>query len=149
MASRMLDYERPARGIQRNPPPTNSAANLPVDTNWTHPSSSPALNTGPEKLETHAFPKIPRDYPTVETWLRTCEDDIERGRDKHAYLSLLPVFSANGCTRLDDITRVSAEQLRALASAQGIDATIGLTNRIHAYAVEDVARLKAAGRNIF
>ena len=52
---------------------------------------------------------------------------------------MLPVFTANGCTRLDDVTRVPAEQLRALASVQGIEATIGLANRIFAYAAEDVA----------
>ena len=57
-------------------------------------------------------------------------------------MALSPVFAVNGCTCIDDITRLSAITIKTLADEQGVNVTIGLTNRIHAYAVEDVARVR-------
>lgn len=67
---------------------------------------------------------------------------MERGRDKHDYTALLPVFTTNGCTRVDDVARLSTETLMSLAEKEGLVLTIGLANRVVDYAVHDVARLK-------
>ena len=146
MAPRLLDFERPPRVSRRIPSGVETGLPANVERMPVGSSSVPGIAEG---SRSNVYHKSLLDYPTVETWLRGCEDDIERGRDKHAYLSLLPVFSSNGCTRLDDITRFPADQLRTLAGDQGIDASIGLVNRIHAYAVEDVARLKVMGSHAF
>ncbi len=74
--------------------------------------------------------------------MKTCEDDLERGRDHHEYTKLGPVFIDNGCTRIDDVARMSPESIKVLASDAGVAVTIGLVNRVHDYAVEDVARVK-------
>lgn len=90
--------------------------------------------------------KGPLDYPAIKTWLAFCEEHLERGRDKHEYSVLLPVFLANGCTRIDDVVRLSAESIKTLAEKENVSITIGLANRVHEYAAEDVARVKANGK---
>lgn len=71
---------------------------------------------------------------------------MERGRDHHEYSKLAPVFESNGCTRIDDLTRMSAEMIKQLAVEAGVDVTIGLVYRVHQYAADDVARVKRVGR---
>lgn len=91
-------------------------------------------------------PKGPLDYPAVADWSKTCEDDLERGRDHHDYMALSPVFAINGCTRIGDITRLTTSVIETLADEQGVNATIETTERIHAYAAEDVARVQGEGK---
>lgn len=86
------------------------------------------------------------DFPAIVHWLSACEDDFERGRDKHEYSRLAAVFAANGCTRIDDITRMSTDEIKSLAAEVGVIISVGLVNRVHQYATEDVARVKIAGR---
>ncbi len=69
-----------------------------------------------------------------------------RGRDKHEYTKLLPVFAANDCTRIDDVSRLTAESIKSLAEKEGVSVSIGLANRVHQYAVDDVARVKTEGK---
>ena len=90
--------------------------------------------------------KGPLDYPAIAAWLKACEENFERDRDKHEYTSLSPLFAANGCTRIDDIVQMSPEMIKSLAEVRGIVTTIGLVNRVHAYAVEDVARVRSTGK---
>ncbi len=70
---------------------------------------------------------------------------MERGRDGHDYASMALVFALNGCTRIDDITRLTPAEIRDLARDRGVDVTVGLVNRVLQYATEDVARVKANG----
>lgn len=78
MSSRLLDYERSSRkprayaGGERAADPPDAAIEL-VE----------APKAPPPYVET--TPKGPLDYPAISNWLKTCEDDFERGRDKHAY----------------------------------------------------------------
>ena len=84
-------------------------------------------------------------YPTISSWLGECEGDLERGRDQHQYSKLAPVFADNGCTRIDDVARMTPELIMNLATDSGVIVTIGLVNRIHGYAVDDVARIRNGG----
>ncbi len=97
----------------------------------------------------HATEVRPRrggvDFPLIADWLKKCEKHMERGRDDHEYSKLAPVFDANGCTRIDDITRMTTELIRELAAGQGVTVTIGLVNRVHQYALEDVMYVKKYG----
>ncbi|KLO04689.1 hypothetical protein SCHPADRAFT_896835 [Schizopora paradoxa] len=88
-------------------------------------------------------PKGPLDYPPIYKWLADCERHLERGRDRHEYTRLDAVFAGNGCTRIDDISRMSPDSIRTLATEVGVVVPIGLINRVHDYAIEDVARVKA------
>lgn len=90
--------------------------------------------------------KGPLDFPSISDWLATCEDDLERSRDKHAYKSLAPLFAKNECTRIDDITRLTPEMIMGLAKEMELQVSVGLVNRIYQYAVDDVARVKAVGK---
>ncbi len=93
--------------------------------------------------------KGPLDFPAIEKWLKICEEDFERGRDKHEYTRLVPVFSENGCTRIDDISRMSTELIWDLSARAGVEVTIGLVNRVHQYASDDVQLVKREGKLVF
>lgn len=146
MSSRVLDYEWPDKETRRLQ--AHRQPGLPITTSLVPLALPVPQMVSSGETGAQALYKGPLDYPGIEVWLQACENDFERGHDKHTYLLLLPVFVTNGCTRIDDITRLSAERLKTLADGQGIEVTIGLVNRVHAYAVEDVARIKSAGRLI-
>lgn len=86
------------------------------------------------------------DYPSIQNWLRYCKDHLERGRDGHAYTSMRLTFSVNGCTRIDDIVCMSPADIKVMAVEGDLDVTIGLINRVHGYAVEDVEHIKRTSR---
>ncbi len=88
----------------------------------------------------------PLDYPEVSSWLQQCQDNIERGRDKHEYTKLSPVFKEHECTRIDDIIHMSPGEIRTLAAEMGINVSLGLVNRIFQYASADVATVKGKGK---
>ena len=90
--------------------------------------------------------KGPLDYLAIRTWLKVCEDDFECRQDKHEYTTLVLMFDANSCTRIDDITQMSADRIKMLAEAQGINMTIGLINCVYTYTIEDVAHVKDKGK---
>ncbi len=56
------------------------------------------------------------------------------------------MFAANGCTRIDDIARLSPDNIKLLAAEVGVIVNVGLVNRVHQYATDDVACVKVAGR---
>ncbi len=130
----LLDFVRPERI-------TKSTVAVPVE-------AGAVILAGPlpvREPESYAH-KFSCNYPTVASWLKICEEDIERGRDNHEYSKLAPMFAANDCTRIDDIPRMTTQLIRELAAEAGIDATIGLVNRVYQYAVEDVEQVKKVGR---
>ncbi len=88
------------------------------------------------------------NYPAISNWLKICEDDIfERAAgDRHEYSKLAAVFDVNGCTRIDDITRMSPDLIKLLAKEAGVDVTLGLVYRVFQYAAEDVTRVRKSGR---
>ncbi|KLO04636.1 hypothetical protein SCHPADRAFT_947561 [Schizopora paradoxa] len=145
MSSKLLDFVRPGR--------RNLAADL-ADAQAAVDATDEALRVPlPIEFPAPAAPVVekpayqgPLDYPTIQSWLKSCEDDLERGRDKHNYSALAVVFAVNGCTRIDDITRMSTMDIKTLAGDNDINITIGLINRVHAYAVEDVAKVKKKGK---
>lgn len=135
MSSKLLDYLRPGRKVH------NSAqrAEPPV-------TPEPVEVTKAPTVVVEATSKGPTDYPAIWSWLKTCEDDFERGRDKHPYSRLVDVFDVNGCTRIDDITRMSPDLIKKLATEAGVDVTLGLVHRVFQYAAEDVIRVRKAGK---
>lgn len=140
MSSKLLDFVRPgrkSRAILEAEGLTEVAAQVPL----------------PEEAAPQAVPAAPipggfrssHDYPTIGDWLDRCARHMERGRDGHDYASMALVFALNGCTRIDDITRLTPAEIRDLARDRGVDVTVGLVNRVLQYATEDVARVKANG----
>lgn len=140
MLSRLLDYERQARkprAYAANEQAVDSPS-TPVELVEEAPKAPPPYVEAP--------PKGPLDYPAISNWLKTCEDDFERGRDKHAYTKLSDMFKGNGCTRIDNITRMSPELIKTLATQAGIDVTLGLVHRVFEYAATDVLRVRKSGK---
>ncbi len=145
MSSILLDFNRSRKksrhgSIEPTPTPTkHTEGNVPTAT------APIAITPATEPTEVVAH-KGPLDFPAIVHWLSACEDDFERGRDKHEYSRLAVVFAANSCTRIDDITRMSTDEIKSLAAEVGVIISVGLVNRVHQYATEDVARVKIAGR---
>lgn len=145
MAAKILDYKRPTKDSQRVLPyPSTSLQPMQPDMAKMVP-----LDQIHRQESGYIPPKSIFDYPAISDWLKTCENDLERGCDNHDYSALSPVFVTNGCTRIDDITRLTTEAIKAMADEQGISVTIGITNRVYAYAVEDVACVRVEGRAKF
>ncbi len=90
--------------------------------------------------------RAPLDYPALTSWLRACEDDIVRGRDRHSYTDLEGVFTGNGFTRIDNITMLSPEAIMELAKREGLNVSLALVHRIFKYAKEDVDFVQAGGK---
>lgn len=157
MRSKLLNYYRPgknARAVQNTPDgrdeemaadPAFAAAPAATPIIATVAMPSAVASAVPSAVPTAAR-QGPLDFPSVKNWLRFCEDDFERGRNKHEYTALSPVFASNGCTRIDDVARLSVETIKSLAEKEGVSVSIGLANRIHQYAADDVARVKAEGK---
>lgn len=103
----------------------------------------PAEKNGAQSASSH---QGPLDYPLVNSWLSNCQEDIEHGRDKHEYTKLIPVFEEHECTRIDDVARMSPEEIRGLATEMGVSVSLGLARRVFSYASEDVALVKAKGK---
>ncbi len=164
MRSKLLDYFRPGKDLRsaafvpddRDIEMAEAAATaVPAAAPATAPDAAPApapatalaaTSTAVAPPPQSAPHKGPLDYPSVKNWLLVCEEDFERGRDKHEYSALLPMFTENGCTRIDDIARLSADTIRSLAEKAGLNVSVGLANRVQQYAVEDVARVKLEGK---
>lgn len=148
VGSKLLDYYRNDRKLPRATSETAEASSAQAPT----PASEPVEQTVQKQVgltQPEMSMRGPHDYPTIVTWLKTCEEDIERGRDGHEYSKLSSVFAENECTRIDDIARMSADTIKSLATEAGIAVTIGLVNRAYQYAVEDVARVKSRSRVSF
>ncbi len=135
--SRLLDFVRPGRKIERA---SAGKEEMPTDD-----VREPPLPVPMRALEVRAHGGAV-DFPLIVDWLKKCEKHIERGRDNHEYSKLAPMFDANGCTRIDDVPRMTTELIRELAAAAGVIVTIGLVNRVHQYVMEDVAHLKKYGQ---
>ncbi len=141
MTMKLLDYRRVKK------PPVSRVASL-------SPPPSPPIGPEPptrsdKTIEQPSFQTKcsgPLDYPTITRWLTHCEYDFERGRDKHPYTSLSEMFQDNGCTRIDDVARLNPDAIRTMADAKGIVTSVGLINRICAYALEDVATVQRDGK---
>jgi hypothetical protein len=146
MTSKVLDYKRPGRVGQKVSPSSEMHLSANQNDLWVNMQVPSAQVIQETETPLRVPYRGPLDYPLIPVWLKMCEDDLERGRDKHEYTRLSPVFGANGCTRIDDIARMSAEKIQALADREGIDVTVGLVNRVVAYSVEDVARVKVEGK---
>ncbi len=56
------------------------------------------------------------------------------------------MFAVNGCTRIDDIARMTSAELKELAKDFDLEVTVGLVNRVVRYAQDDVEQIKVAGR---
>ena len=69
-----------------------------------------------------------------------------RIEDNHPYSTLSKVFEDNRCMQIDDITCLSVESIKLMAELMGISASIGLVNRICAYALSDVATVQRTGK---
>lgn len=85
------------------------------------------------------------DYPSVVDWLPGLEVDKIRGRDGHEYTKLLPVFDDNEIFRIDDISRMSPQTIKTLATEMGVTVSFGLISRVFHYAGDDVERVKNGG----
>lgn len=139
LKSKLLDFVRPGRKVASAPPDDTISAEEPLVVQKPReptPIAKPAQTTE-VRAQRGAV-----DFPLIGDWLKGCERHMERGRDKHEYSLLAPMFKANGCTRIDDIPRMSTGLIRELAAAASLNVTIGLVNRVHQYAADDVEHFK-------
>lgn len=144
MSSRVLDYKRPSKKAIPGEQPRQDA--LCQETRVEAEAEAPVRTNPPPHAKQVPTFKGPLDYPTINNWLKNCEEDFERGRDKHEYTKLTPVFVQNGCTRIDDIARLSTDVIKALAQEQGLSISLGLVYRVYDYATADVLCIKTHGR---
>ncbi|KLO09579.1 hypothetical protein SCHPADRAFT_892976 [Schizopora paradoxa] len=141
MKSKLLDYVRPGRK------PSKSLE--PVEEEELHPpvkEPQESLQRKPvsQQTEVRNF-KMHLDFPLISSWLQKCEEHLERGRDKHKYTALAPVFEVNGCTRIDDILRMTTTMIKELAMEAGVEVTLCVILRVYDYAKEDVAKVARDG----
>ncbi len=155
LTSKLLDYFRPGKNARSKARPDDrdleSVSNVATVAVAPAPDAPVAVAPAAASRATAvvappAVAKGPLNYPTVKAWLLWCEEDLEHGRDNHNYTSLFPVFTVNGCTRVDDVARLSADSIMSLAEKEGVVITVGLANRLNQYANEDVARVKLEGK---
>ena len=77
----------------------------------------------------------------ASNWLRSFSEDLERGRDRFDYDSLIPLFESNGIVRLDDVGDLQRQGIEDLAREANVKLSIGLVNRIVRYASEDIEQI--------
>ncbi len=140
MTLKLLDYRRGSK--KQTLSPAGSFSPPPSPPTFPSIRSDKASHQPPVQSKRSG----PLDYPTISQWLLHCANDLERGRDHHPYTSLTEVFQDNGCTRIDDVARLDSDTVKTMAEAKGIITSVGLINRICAYAVEDVATVQHDGR---
>ncbi len=141
ISSKLLDYKRePRKG--RAASVSSQLEELPVV-----PEQSLAQTQVPAVREADVpSRRAPFDFPSLTSWLRSCEGDIVRGRDKHSYTDLDGVFTGHGFTRIDDITMLSPEAIMELAKREGVNVSLALVHRVFKYASEDVEFVKSGSK---
>lgn len=88
----------------------------------------------------------PRKYPLVELWLKSCQDDVERGYDNHPYTSLIQVFNEGGYPRVDPVlANLTTPELMALGDKISVSISHGLASRVLHYAKVDVDKIAKKG----
>ncbi len=124
MMSKLLDYIRPGRkNLLRCPRPKL----LP-------PPREPLVSHFPLKIALSLHRPPQRAFrarwitPLSRTGSGTARSIWERGRDGHAYASMALMFAVNGCTRIDDIARMTSAELKELAKDFDLEVTVGLVN---------------------
>ncbi|EJD07047.1 uncharacterized protein FOMMEDRAFT_26164 [Fomitiporia mediterranea MF3/22] len=143
MSSRLLDVSTRRRKTQH---PGVTQPNTEVSSISTLSEAGDSISETPKDNPPNPTHSGPLNYPTVDVWRRYCQQHIERGRDAvHTYTSLIFVLQKNDCTRLDDVARLTTEELCSLAMECEVEASIGLVKRVVAYAHEDVAKVKNDG----
>lgn len=140
ISSKLLDYSREPRKSRvasgsMQPETMTVDAEPPVQT----PAQAAHGSDGPARRVTH-------DFPSLKSWLRGCEDDLVRGRDRHNYTDLENVFAGHGFTRVDDVTMLTPEAIMELAKGEGVNVSLALVHRIYKYAKEDVDIIQSGGK---
>lgn len=134
MGSKLFDYIRAGKRFRSSSPAEVVTPPVPEPIAVEVPRPEPFVR------------RAPLDFPAVAAWLKSCEDDLERGRDYHKYTKLTELFAANECTRIDDIIRLTTDRIRMLAVESGLDVSYGLVNRVFQYAFDDVEKVKKFGK---
>ncbi len=93
IASNLLDYFRPRKRMPGDDMSDREEPDRPFNE---------LAETAQQEVPVRSY-QGPLDFPEVSSWLQQCQDNIERGRDKHEYTKLSPVFKEHECTRIDDI----------------------------------------------
>lgn len=141
ISSKLLDYCREPRKSRIASGSKLPEANSPVVAE--PPVQTSTRESRASEASTH---RAACDYPSLKAWLRSCEDDLVRGRDSHNYTDLENVFEGHGFTRVDDITMLSPEAIMDLARGEGVNVTLALVHRVFKYAKEDVNFIQSGGK---
>jgi hypothetical protein len=78
-------------------------------------------------------PGSPLNYPTLDVWLKSLENDPVRQRKARGYQDFFPFFSANGVEDLEDLLRLTSDELMKIIP----DINMGTAKRILAFAHDD------------
>jgi SAM domain (Sterile alpha motif) len=87
-------------------------------------------------------PGSPLNYPTLDVWLRSLVNDPVRQRKAQGYQDFLSFFSMNGIEDLEDLLRLTSDELMKIIP----DINIGTAKRILAFAHDDDPALRERKR---
>lgn len=106
-------------------------------------AASPAKGASPLKRPLSAV----LAYPSLKEWLSDLDNDPLRARPHSPYSRLMPLFEAHDIDDLRDLLLLDTDKLTTL-NAIGPDGntltvSVGIANRLRAYADEDITKLEA------
>jgi len=117
------------RMLSMNPPATPAPISMPTHYDQMPPTPLQALPPAPSLKR----PASPFEYPNIDAWLESLEKDAVRGKKAQGYHGFHESLSANGIDDLEDLLRLTSDELMTIIP--GIN--IGTAKRLLAFAQED------------
>lgn len=126
-----------ASTANRNPP-TPSAPQAALSGSSLHKTpSSPLASANAQKR-----PLPPVDYPAIDVWLQSLENDPERSKKSHGFGAFSNYFVNHGIDDLEDFLRLTNSEILRIVP----NINIGIANRLLAFAQEDHSLLQQRKR---
>jgi hypothetical protein len=125
------------RMMSMNPPANSTPFQAPLQYNQPPEPLTPL----PPALQLKR-PASPFEYPRIDTWLESLEKDAVRGKKAKGYQSFHESLSKNGIDDLEDLLRLTSDELMTIIS--GIN--IGTAKRLLAFAQDDFINIREPKR---
>jgi hypothetical protein len=126
------------RMITMNPPATTTPTPIPTPIELPQPAPSTPVPPAPPLKR----PASPFEYPKIDTWLESLEQHPIRGKKAQGYQRFYESLSANGIDDLEDLLRLTSDELMTVIP--GIN--IGIAKRLLAFAQDDFISLREPKR---
>lgn len=102
------------------------------------PLTQPFTTPVPSESSALKRPGSPLNYPTLDVWLESLENDPVRQRKAQGYQGFFPFFSMNGIEDLEDLLRLASDELMKIIP----DINIGTAKQLLAFAHDDDPALR-------